>query len=55
MHEFKNDLGSLRMNLEAIKLSRDDPDEHQELIELMFDTVSTLENRIAETMRSLIE
>lgn len=54
-HDFRNDIVSLKMNLEAIKLSRDEPDTHQELVEMMLDSVKTLDQRIGQTMKLLID
>ncbi|OYP36858.1 HAMP domain-containing histidine kinase [Rhodopirellula sp. MGV] len=52
-HDFRNDLVSLMMNLEALRLSRDDERDHQELIELMQGSLKLLSERIEMVIDSL--
>jgi len=49
-HDFANDISSLKMNVEVLKLTREDPDEFEQLIELMQGTISTLESRLMHNM-----
>jgi hypothetical protein len=47
-HDFANDIGSLKMNVEAIRCVRENPEEFGQLIELMRETISILETRITQ-------
>lgn len=52
-HDFANDIGSLKLNMEALRLIRDDPAECEELLQIMQGTIHTLENRLSNVLDSL--
>jgi hypothetical protein len=50
-HDFLNDINSLRMNLEALNMVREDPDEFVTLTEMMRDTISVLHERVEHALQ----
>ncbi len=49
-HDFANDIGSLKMNVEVLRLVREKPDEFEQLVELMQETISILEARLTQNL-----
>ena len=49
-HDFNNDLNSLKLNLDALQIVREDHDQFLELIELMRETLNTLQSRVESTL-----
>ncbi len=45
-HDFLNDISSLKMNVEALQLMREEPEEFDELISLMRGTIQLFEDRL---------
>lgn len=54
-HDFANDINSLKMNLQILEFSREDAEEHAKLIQVMNDTVATLQQRIEGTFELIRE
>ena len=54
-HDFLNDINSLKLNLEALELLREDPQEFGVLIELMRDTVRLLQDRVDATLQCMTD
>jgi hypothetical protein len=54
-HDFANDIGSLKMSVEVLRLVRENPDEFEQLITLMQETVSTLESRLMQSLDAMID
>lgn len=55
LHDFLNDINSLKMNLEALQIVRDDPDEFTELVDLMHSTIDSHEARFEAALRLLLD
>lgn len=49
-HDFANDIYSLKINLDALQMLRDNPEEFSTLLALMRDTLQTFQQRIESTM-----
>jgi hypothetical protein len=49
-HDFANDIYSLKINLEALQMLRDNPEEFSTLLALMRDTLQTFQQRIETTI-----
>ena len=54
-HDLRNDIGSLKMNLEALRLMRDDANEHAELIELMQGTIKMMQERLEFALKLIAD
>ena len=52
-HDFLNDINSLKLNLEALEMLRDDPQEFAVLLELMRDTVHLFQDRVEFTLQRM--
>jgi len=52
-HDLANDIGILGMNLEALKLMREDKAEFEELASTMRETLQTLEDRLERLFASV--
>lgn len=49
-HDFANDIGILKMNVEALRLLRENPEECEDLLQLMQDSINTLEVRLMKVL-----
>lgn len=52
-HDFANDINSLKMNLEALDMAQDDPEQHAALVRLMHDTIDGLHQRLNTVVQRL--
>ena len=54
-HDFANDIGSLKLNVETLRIMRENPEDFAELIDIMLGTIRTLEQRINTTILQIAE
>lgn len=55
LHDFSNDLNSLKMNLEVMQMARDDPDEFAQLVDLMQSTIKCHQARIDAVLKLVLD